>query len=382
MGFLIQNRVRRTVVQALVVAAFVVPGSRAVDVLPSPGVVGGQPVSSAADAGRGVCFLPLSLRKAWPAYPPTPIQGPLPANPTPGSPIPMPPSDVYANCKVRLERDNGVDGTIDELETRSYGSASNLVRDMRDSDADGVADYLRWLRYSSGGLLELVLVDDGYDGSIDQTISYTYMAGRLYRRAVALDGLPQYVWYYEYDSHGNMVRRSKDSGADGDIDSVHRYEYDDRGRRTRTEEDWGNDGVVDRSVSYSWLGAVLIRTDNDFGNDGSVEQSFVYSYDDGGRLVRLEVADESGNESLAGTYEYDELYRVVVKLSHHGAETWTDRTIFSYDAADRVVEQRWESRTFYPPYVVNHYNDCPQLLKARTPSLRHEEGNGSDSLHR
>lgn len=276
---------------------------------------------------------------------------------------------MYAYCSVTLERDEGADGFIDETETLTYGGASNLERVVRDGDADGAPDYMRSLHYSSEGLLEPVLVDHGYDGDIDQTISFSNMAGRLFRRSVALNGVVLYATYYVYDSHGNMVRRLRDA------------DNDDRGRRTQAEEDWWNDGVVDYSTSYTWRDDLIIRTDGDSGDDGTVEQSFVYSYDDAGHLVRLEVVDERGTERLAGTYEYDELYRVVIKRSHDGTETWSDRTLFGYDAAGRVVEQRWESRAFFPPYVVYQHNDCPQPLQARIPSVWHERGNGSDWLH-
>ena len=62
------------------------------------------------------------------------------------------------------------------------------------------------------------------------------------------------VFFYEYDSNGNVIKEMTDYNNDGEFESVTvtNYIYDDCGYMTEAHMDAADDGIIDKSGYYTW----------------------------------------------------------------------------------------------------------------------------------
>lgn len=109
---------------------------------------------------------------------------------------------------------------------------------------------------------------------------------------------------YEYDSEGNMTRRT-DYDADGSVDGWSEWEYDSSGNLirqaqynadgsnygTRTEWEYDTEGKLMRCISYDV--------------DGSVVDRYEYKYDSEGNLTEEINCGNNGSTYFRTEYEYD-----------------------------------------------------------------------------
>lgn len=158
-----------------------------------------------------------------------------------------------------LKYDSNGNGKVD---TWSYMDGARIVRIEIDNGEDGTID--RWEYYGEGGKLEKVGLSRANDGKPDS-------------------------WVYA-GADGAVTRIEVASKPE---DKVTRVEYFEKGMMVRAEEDTDRDGNVDKWESY--VGSRLTTVAFDLTHSGRPERRLVYGADGS---ARLEV-DRAGNGHFA-----------------------------------------------------------------------------------
>jgi hypothetical protein len=181
---------------------------------------------------------------------------------------------------IRIETDEGADGTLDGVETREYTLSGQLWRTVRDDDADGTPERIDESTWDANGRRIRSAMDMPAGGVVETLHDYMYgndnvLDGRLLRRFND-SGMVQSTRYENeylpngrlgrlgidlqddgaidnrveriYDNEGRMIGSLTDTGADGTIDTLHSYVYSDEGRLTELAIDIGNDGQYDTVI--------------------------------------------------------------------------------------------------------------------------------------
>lgn len=164
------------------------------------------------------------------------------------------------------------------------------------------------------------------------------------------DGAVDVVHTQAFDAAGRMIERREDQGDFGPFDTITRFEYDEAGRLSRELADLDSNGTPDRVTSYEYDGhSGFVRQDVRLQPDDSLMQRFVRSYDAAERVV--EERHEMGSPPYFATrsiFEYDEQGRCVSRLfgdlSSPDFESFTpsERISFAYDDAGRMISQYWD----------------------------------------
>ncbi len=181
---------------------------------------------------------------------------------------------------IRVETDEGADGSVDTVETREYTTTGRIWRTITDEGADGVADRIDEHVWDANGHRVQMSMDKPAGGVVETIQEFRFgnddiVDGRLMSRYND-DGLIQSVRYNNvylpngllgtmgidlqddgkvdnriervYDADGRMIGTLTDNGADGTIDTLHSYIYSDEGRLVELAIDMGNDGTFDNVI--------------------------------------------------------------------------------------------------------------------------------------
>jgi len=180
---------------------------------------------------------------------------------------------------IRIETDEGADGTLDIVETREYTPSGRIWRTVRDEGVDGTPDRIEESTWSNGRRTRMT-IDQPAGGQVETIQDYAYgndniVDGR-YMRRYNDGGLIQSTRYENgylpngrlgvmnidlqddgqldnrieriYDLDGRMIGTLTDTGADGTIDTLHSYMYNFEGRLSELAIDIGNDGTFDNVI--------------------------------------------------------------------------------------------------------------------------------------
>lgn len=189
------------------------------------------------------------------------------------------------NRVVRVETDDGADGTVDSVEVRVFGDNDRVQRVEHDEDADGTPDKVEHHAWNADGRKTSWTVDEGNDGTpdmvqkwdfgpdgrsharsleryVDGALSRTtlydnvYVDGKLQGTKVDLQGDGTSVNQIDrtYDDQGRIASTRSDIGGDGTVDSATRYLYDESGRLSVLEIDNGADGKADTRITRTYSG--------------------------------------------------------------------------------------------------------------------------------
>jgi serralysin len=199
--------------------------------------------------------------------------------------------------------------------------------------------------YDENGYLVLQVTDLGNDGEPNLTTSYendSYGNPLRVETEEELDDdesiIEVWVYLYEYDSAGNVVRREQ-MQIGGEEQAVFLYQYYADGvvaleRKVVNESGYGHLS----SWYYDSLGNA-IREEHDEDGDGSVDRLVAYQYDDNGNVTRQFVDYSDANEPDAlTTYDYDARHQLTDKELDIGADGALDAYArWRYDADGKLL---------------------------------------------
>lgn len=187
---------------------------------------------------------------------------------------------------VAIETDEGDDGTVDGLESRTHDDDGRLIS----REVDGPDGYrLELTRYRTDGRRLDYQVDRDGDGAIDSEHTFLYDASGAYAGSLVArfrDGELQSETQTDYlfNGHGQVDMLIVDNPRPGDTNTVVERLYDDTGRLQSTRTDRDGDGRVDATTRYEYAADGRIRStaqDNDL--DGIADRITTHAW----RGVRL-----------------------------------------------------------------------------------------------
>ncbi|MDP8179982.1 hypothetical protein, partial [Phocoenobacter skyensis] len=164
------------------------------------------------------------------------------------------------NSPLRVDTDNGNDGTIDGIKTFEYNDQHELIKLYVDNDNDGIMDKVleftdpNVTSYASyGRSVFKVIHDTNDDGKIDKISEYD-IDGLHKNTLFKEDGVTvKATVEFENDSHGRVIKEIIDSNADDVTDRINTIIYDDKGKKEflfRDDVADGFDGNADQVYAY------------------------------------------------------------------------------------------------------------------------------------
>ncbi len=208
-----------------------------------------------------------------------------------------------AGNQIVEEFDDGQDGTLDSITTRSYNDLGELISQELDEDGDGSVDVRDQYCYDcfpserSVPAPEpcVISTDRDADGSVDRIAERTYDSDHNLLTEIVQEspsGEITSIRTLVYDD-GLQTSEELDIDGNGSVDSRLLFSYNDSGQLTREEYDDTADGSIEAEVRFEYdVDGLLSREDHVDHDSGGTQFSVVYEYDADGRIVRLEVIDE------------------------------------------------------------------------------------------
>lgn len=272
-------------------------------------------------------------------------------SPTPVYQSHIPATQPFSNCVVREDVDWSLDGRIDLTWTYRFDFMSLLkqltYRDRRAPESDVTWAY----QYDEENRIVTLSTDNQADDTIDSWLEWEYDDSGRVSRLVAYDseGAPTRRTTYTYDTPSRVTTVWIDLGADEVIDRKIQAEYDSLNQMIRQSRDSNADGEVDWVTEYEWRYQLLhgvtaknavdevqvattilhdtiglpVLEEHDDGGDGSVDRVASRSYGADQQLIR-EVIDSHGRRESVTEYTYDSLGRpqtILVRRFGLGAST-------------------------------------------------------------
>ena len=202
--------------------------------------------------------------------------------------------------------------------------------------------------WDGDGHIVATLTDFGDDGSIDQLeertfderdnwITYTITANGVLTASQSQ--------VYTYHADGSITMYLYDTMSTPIVMARNEYTYDERGSLLTHIYDIGDDGVLEYDYWYAYTyddnGAVVSQT-RDSNNDGTLESLNVYTYDAEGRMLSARNTNPSGRDPdyyTLNTWAYDaEGNNVFYAWEGHQQTGYTQVKV--YDAEGRMIERR------------------------------------------
>lgn len=275
-----------------------------------------------------------------------PKAAPLRFQPTPvGIPQPAPDGSIYADCTVVAQTDADANSSIDRVVTTSYDTRSRIVRIDRDSDVDGFVDEIEHRWYGSFGIDRMVFSRSTETNSYTETIVSYYPVGSVHTTTMHFvrDGRAMIVSQdtYAYTPDGFLWSLLKSFGENARVGHRESYVQGYDGERIGTFVDSNNDGVIDKQVLLFWNDAVVNhllerRIINNiimstlltpvYGSDLNLRE-VLYSEPRFGQVVARE------------EYIYDSGNRLTESRFYYGLDKLEYRTINDYDDHDRLTKK-------------------------------------------
>ena len=194
--------------------------------------------------------------------------------------------------------DRGADGKTDEIIIYQRDKNGNVVKELSDFDADGVADtitryqrdkngnvvkefdsyvdgepyYIEESQYDEAGNKIKEAIDFGADGIVDVVREYDKAGNEIKNVSYSDEGTPDYIEEFQYDIHGNKIKKSYDNNGDGMFDDVTNCEYDKNGKLVRQSHE--KDGKLEYIEEYDKNGRVIKRTVTDINGNVAEVQKF------------------------------------------------------------------------------------------------------------
>lgn len=237
---------------------------------------------------------------------------------------------------LTISTDSGGDGTIDRVMQWSYDDRGNRVLVEEDLDGDAIFEKTTWHEHlvDERGRVIRVESDEGMDGTIDAVETRTYNErGRVLEivHDQDNDGRPDKIETNTWNEMGLRVRWATDQPVGGPVEMIQEWDFDDTGHspgRTLTrlvgenrtvtrynnvfdasgrlhafEVDNGADGTIDnRGVRFYDPSGVMVETRNDIDNDGTPDNATIYDYDAEGRLRTISI--DNGMDGTSDTVIY------------------------------------------------------------------------------
>jgi len=227
--------------------------------------------------------------------------------------------------------DAGNDGDIDSTETWDY-SIPNQVWRYLDEDADGQADAIEVSTYSESGVLIRRDRDEDADGVADSTTTYSLDENGLVLESTYVDDLRfvSETETYEYDDQARLVRKVEARDEHGYVKITESmYEYDDQSRlvrMVRNEDELLGPDVTEVTYEYDEASRLTLTRTTIAEGYWETERQI---YDSEGRLVRVETHDMTGALRTAQEYEYDGSKLVRRSWDGDGDGTWDTETTWT-----------------------------------------------------
>lgn len=176
----------------------------------------------------------------------------------------------YDKCgrKIRVETDQGADGSIDEVKTFSYSGGTNPTTIELQTDNDPTPEVRTKKSYDNRGRVVRKKVDGADERNKD------------------VDGVFELTVWNKYNQNGDITEKEKDMDLDGTVDWRRTWSYDSQGRVTRgtTNATVGTAEKVVRTYSYSPGERIKLK---DGENDGSIDDKVVTVIDSKNRAEKI-----------------------------------------------------------------------------------------------
>jgi hypothetical protein len=160
---------------------------------------------------------------------------------------------------VKIEEDEGKDGSIDVTSSFSYdanGRLTNSHYSTRSIEGEMV-EMAASFNYNAEGqwtTMDVEMTRVGVVVKIEDTFSYG-VNGLLteIRTDIRNDGLIETTTTLYYDNNGKLVKEDE-FGESGGLQEVLTYIYDTSGHLAKTQKDTGGDGIIDDETIYTFDG--------------------------------------------------------------------------------------------------------------------------------
>jgi len=214
-----------------------------------------------------------------------------------------------------------------------------------DNNLDGEPDEIRSFTYDSDENPLGSSFDSNADGIPDEIDTYTYDAAgnQTLSRDSDGDGTIDFISTNTYNLAGNIIKHTSDRDADGTIDFIVIYSYDDAGNLIRLETDREADGIVDniRTFTYDAAGNRLTDRIEDLGTNGTPGSLdiFIYTYDSAGNLLSISHdLNNDGTIDLLNTYTYDSAGNLLSRIDSFiiAGTSFNFIVTYTYDSAGNI----------------------------------------------
>lgn len=178
----------------------------------------------------------------------------------------------------RIDADSDNDLVVDEFFELMYDDTGLSIGELIDDNADGIDDHRFTYDYADGRLVGSSY-DQDYDGSIDVTRVFTYDAdGFLQSLTINRNSGTGRTDYFLGDND-RLTGAQVDRDGDSVVDEVAIYQYNSAGRISTIDFDTDGNSATDIRINfvYDEEGRV-IRRERDVGVDGSIESIWSYFY--------------------------------------------------------------------------------------------------------
>lgn len=275
------------------------------------------------------------------------------AIPTPASPSPRPPEDIYAHCVVTVTTRARADAPVYKVLVRHYNAKSQVTSE-REFAADGSLRLSSEHKYDSDGRLLSLF---GYKSEGVRTGGIVYGYDR-WKRLVTIsryirDELVS-VNRLTYDLRGRLIWEASDNDFDGIPDGgMTHYTYDSIDRRIGKTIIREGDGLRDSVFYYVWKGSLLIEYGVREGDRA------VFEYDESDRLVRSDFVD--GVEGISTnhvTFTYHPEGQVAEVVVFDRGGVYQEKE-YSYDELGRLIRMSY-SHHFYGTTVEDYTYACAE----------------------
>ena len=287
---------------------------------------------------------------------------------------------------AKSEKDEGSDGSIDEVYSSVYDANGRQIRSERDFNADGIADEIIIYEYDESGNQIFYSSDNHADGVEDQADGIVdYVSTRTYdsygnqsslKEDYGNDGVYEYesTWERTYDSEGRELSRKHVSTRNPEYNSFITMEYDSEGRQIAFSVDDDLDGITDRSGTTVFHDSYGGQTSTNYDASGTVTWVQSNFYDESGNYIEWYYdtdGDGVANQGRKNTYNSDNL-KITESLIGNGVESLYET--YKYDEQGKLISKYYSgigehggvpSTAYYEYHNIKSWKAFFQRLQSR-----------------
>ena len=216
-----------------------------------------------------------------------------------------------------------------------------------DTDADGTANRIYYYEYDSQGNVVRQSTDSTADGNINTLSTYRFdVNGNNIEHRIDSDnnGIAEQTYTFSYDSHGNQLWYAVDNDNDDALEYSYTFTFDQYGNQLTYERDGNNnrvDDIVDSrytSIFNEWGDKVRYKIDSNA--DGDIETLYIYTYDEKGNRVKYQTDNGAdGVPDSIYTYQYDSQgNRTYAEFDTDGDGVANNKQTYVYDELGNRVQ--------------------------------------------